>query len=378
MTMTALTGARILADGAWFDDHSVIVKDGRIAAITRDAPAEADVQVLDGGILVPGFIDTQVNGGGGALFNDQPTVAGIRAIATAHRQFGTTAFLPTLISDDLDVVATAIRAVDQAIAAGVPGVIGIHIEGPFLNRGKHGIHDAGKFRVLDDAALALLSSLKHGKTLVTLAPETAPQGAIRALTQNGVIVAAGHSLATYEDIERGVSEGMRGVTHLFNAMSQMEGRAPGLVGAALVRDLIAGLIVDGHHVHPAALRAAYRAKGAAELMLVTDAMPTVGSNSKEFRLGETVITDRSGALRALDGTLAGSTLDMASAVRNAMSMMHVDLAVASQMASATPASLLGLSASHGRIAPGYRADLIHLDNACHVQSTWIGGKQNIT
>lgn len=376
MTKTALTGAKILADGAWFDDHSVIIEDGRIAGIIHDAPADAAVQILDGGMLVPGFIDTQVNGGGGVLFNDQPTVDGIRAIAQAHRQFGTTALLPTLISDDLDVLAAAMRSVDDAIVAGVPGIIGIHIEGPFLNRGKHGIHDADKFRVLDDAAIALLSSLKHGKTLVTLAPETAPQGAIRALTQNGVVVAAGHSLATYEDIERGIAEGLRGVTHLFNAMSQMEGRAPGLVGAAFAHDLIAGLIVDGHHVHPAALRAAYRAKGAAELMLVTDAMPTVGSNSNEFSIGDTVITARDGALRDADGTLAGSTLDMASAVRNAMSMLQVDFAAASQMASATPAALLGLSETHGRIAPGCRADLVHLDDDFHVRSTWINGVQN--
>lgn len=373
MTTTALSGARILVDGQWRNGYVAIIAHGRVVAIENDVPTGATVQRLDGGMLVPGFIDTQVNGGGGVLFNDRPTVDGIAVIAAAHRRFGTTALLPTLISDDLQVVRAAMRAVDDAIVAGVPGVVGIHIEGPFLNRGKHGIHDPARFRTLDDAAITLLSSLRHGKTLVTLAPEVAPAGAIRALVENGVTVSAGHSLATYDDMARGIAEGMRGVTHLFNAMSQMEGRAPGVVGAAMAHDLTAGIIVDGHHVHPASLRAAYRAKGPSALMLVTDAMPTVGSSMGEFRIGDTVITATDGALRGANGTLAGSTLDMASAVRNAISMMSVDVATACQMASQTPAAFLGLSATHGQIAPGYRADLVHLDAACHVRSTWIGG-----
>lgn len=376
MSLIALAGARILADGNWLDDHAVLIDGADIVGVTSSVPDNAITHFLNGGFLAPGFMDTQVNGGGGVLFNDQPTVAGIRAIAQAHRQFGTTALLPTLISDDLEVVAAAICAVDDAILAGVPGIVGIHIEGPFLNRGKHGIHDARKFRVLDDTAIALLSSLKHGKTLVTLAPETAPAGAIRALTENGVIVAAGHSLATYDDMANALSEGLRGVTHLFNAMSQMEGRAPGVVGAALSHPLIAGLIADGHHVHPAAMRAAYRAKGPSELMLVTDSMPIVGTAMVEFRLGDAMITAEDGAIRGRDGTLAGSMLDMAGAVRNAMAMLGIDFSAASQMGSGTPAVLLGLAATHGRIDRGYRADLVHLDDQFLVKATWIGGVQS--
>jgi N-acetylglucosamine-6-phosphate deacetylase len=375
MTLTAISGARILADGGWQDNQAVMTADGMIGAvIPADAiPAEAKVQRLDGGTLVPGFIDTQVNGGGGVLFNDQPTVAGIAAIASAHRRFGTTAMLPTLISDDLNVVAAAIAAVDAAIADGVPGIIGIHVEGPYLNPGKRGIHNAAKFRTLDDEAIALLSSLKHGKTLVTLAPELAPPSAIAALVARGVIVAAGHSLADYDTMRRAMDEGMSGVTHLFNAMSQLEGRAPGVVGAALDSDLYCGLIVDGHHVHPAALRAAYRAKGADQLMLVTDAMPTVGATAQLFRIGGTEVVVQDGALRSADGTLAGSNLDMAAAVRNCVSMMKLDLITACHMASGTPAAFLGITGSCGRIAPGYRADLVHLDDAGHVQATWISG-----
>jgi N-acetylglucosamine-6-phosphate deacetylase len=376
MTFDAIAGARILADGIWLDDHALLLKDGRIAAIVAASaiPTDADIARLSGGMIVPGFIDTQVNGGGGVLFNDQPNVKGIAAIAAAHRRFGTTAMLPTLISDDFDVIAAAIAAVDEAIAAGVPGIIGIHIEGPFLNADKRGIHNAAKFRTLDEQAIALLSSLKNGRTLVTLAPELAPKGAIEALVEAGVIVAAGHTLAKYEDIERGIAEGLSGVTHLFNAMSQLESRAPGMVGAAFGSDLICGIIVDGHHVHPASLRAAYRAKGADGLMLVTDAMPTVGSTEDRFCIGETEIVAEGGMLRSAGGTLAGSSLDMASAMRNCMSMMRVDLSAACHMASQTPASFLGLGADFGRIAPGYRADLVHLNDDLQVQATWITGE----
>ncbi|MFM9851976.1 MAG: N-acetylglucosamine-6-phosphate deacetylase [Sphingomonadaceae bacterium] len=374
--MTALVGASVLAGDAWLTEHAIIVAGGVIKAIvaTADVPSECSVNRLHGGMLIPGFIDTQVNGGGGVLFNDTPTVAVIEAIARAHRAFGTTALLPTLISDDLDVIATAISAVDEAIDAGVPGVIGIHIEGPFLNAGKRGIHDASKFRTLDDGAVALLSSLKHGKTLVTLAPELSPPGAIRALVERGVIVAAGHTLATYEDMVRAVDEGLSGVTHLFNAMTPLDSRAPGVVGAAFDLDLTCGIIVDGHHVHPATLRAAYHVKGAAGLMLVTDAMPTVGSDLAAFTLGNAVITAQDDTLRSADGTLAGSQLDMASAVRNAVSMMQIDLASASEMASVTPAAFLGLSARYGRLAPGLSADIVHLADDCDVRAVWIAGK----
>ncbi len=377
MTGTALVGARIWDGDTWHDGHALVIDHGRVEAVlSADAvPTAMPVHRLDGGVLLPGFVDTQVNGGGGVLFNDEPTVDGIAAIAAAHRQFGTTAVLPTLISDDLGVVAQAIAAVDDAIQAGVPGVAGIHIEGPFLNPGKHGIHDAGKFRSLDADDVALLSSLKYGRTLVTLAPELAPAGAIAALVKAGVVVAAGHTLASYDDMQRAIEEGLSGVTHLFNAMTQMESRAPGVVGASLDSDLVCGIIVDGHHVHPAALRAAYRAKGRSRLMLVTDAMPTVGSAMTRFALGATQVTATEGALRSPDGTLAGSDLDMARALRNCVDMMRVDLGSAAQMASRTPADFIGIGQVCGRIAPGYRADFVHLDDALNLRAVWIAGQK---
>lgn len=375
MTATALIGARILSDTGWRDAHALIHDAGRIVGVLPVAmlPDGAAVERLNGGMLVPGFIDTQVNGGGGQLFNDNPSVATLRAMAAAHRQFGTTAMLPTLISDDLDKVAIAIAAVDAAIDEGVPGIIGIHLEGPFLNAGKRGIHNAAKLRTLDLSAVQLLSSLRRGRTLVTLAPELAPPGLIRALGKTSVVVAAGHSLATYDDMQRARGDGLSAVTHLFNAMTQLEGRAPGVVGAALDSDLVCGIIVDGHHVHAASLRAALRAKGAAQLMLVTDAMALTGTTQVRFMLGAEEIRLTDGALRSADGTLAGSALDMSMAVRGAMAMMKVDLATASQMASGTPAAILGLAGERGRIAPGLAADLVHLDDAMQVRETWIAG-----
>jgi N-acetylglucosamine-6-phosphate deacetylase len=376
MTMKALIGARILSADGWRDRHALLIEAGQIVDIVAegDAPAESVPLVLDGGMLLPGFIDTQVNGGGGVLLNDTPTVEGVAVIANAHRRFGTTAMLPTLISDTMDVVATAIAAVDAAIRAGVPGVVGIHIEGPFLNEGKRGIHDAAKFRTLDVAAIALLSSLKFGKTLVTLAPEYAPAGAIAELVKRGIIVAAGHTLATYDQMLAAEREGLSGVTHLFNAMSQLESRAPGVVGAAMQGDLSCGVIVDGHHVHPATLRAAFRSIGSQRLMLVTDAMPTVGASAESFTLNGQVIVARGGACYAPDGTLAGSDLNMTQALQNAVAMMAVDVATASQMASSTPAAFLGLSGTHGALSAGMRADIVHLSDALKPLSTWIAGE----
>ena len=376
MSAVALCAPRVLTPPGFYEDCCVLIEDGAIAAVMPAADCPQDVERRDlGGTLLPGFIDLQVNGGGAILFNDAPTVEGIAAIARAHRRFGTTGLLPTLISDDLDVVARAIAAVDEAIERGVPGILGIHIEGPFLNAAKKGIHDDAKFRTLDDAAIDLLSSLRRGRTLVTLAPELAPPGAIHALVDRGVVVAAGHSAATYEEVRAGIEEGLSGFTHLFNAMTQLGSREPGAVGAALEsRESWCGLIVDGHHVHPAALRVALAAKGPDRLALVTDAMPTVGSHRKEFSLGGQRIVAEDGRCAAPDGTLAGSDLDMAQAVRNAQRLLGIDLATAARMASSVPAAAIGMAGRHGSIRPGLQADLVLLDTDGQVLETWIAGQ----
>ena len=372
----ALVNGQVLT-GGHFEAVTVLIEADRIVAVGGAADAaHASTRVdLDGGFLLPGFVDTQVNGGGGLLFNDAPTLETIATIGAAHRRYGTTGFLPTLISDDLQTVAQAIDAVDQAIEAGVPGVLGIHIEGPFLSERRKGVHDASKFRTLDEAALKLLTSARRGRTLVTLAPETTTPELIGRLAAAGVTVAAGHTNATYERLIEALGAGVTGFTHLFNAMSPLASREPGAVGAALDhQDSWCGVIIDGRHIHPAALRIAFRAKRHDRFMLVTDAMPSVGMIDKSFTIQGRPIRVVDGVCVDENGTLAGSDLDMASAVRNAVELTGLDLADAAAMASTNPAAFLGLGDELGRIAPGYRADLTLLDSGLRAQRTWIAGQ----
>ena len=377
MTPAALINARLMSGGGEdAGSRAVLIADGRIAALVppTEIPAAAERIDLEGRRLAAGFIDTQVNGGGGVLFNDQPTVEGIAAIGRAHRRFGTTGFLPTLITDDFAVIRRAVAAVDAAIAAGVPGVLGIHIEGPFLNPARKGAHDAAKMRALDAEGFEILTALKHGRTLVTLAPETVPPETIRRLAEAGVIVAAGHTDASYGAARRGFEVGVAGVTHLFNAMSPLTSRAPGMVGAALENQTAwCGIIVDGRHVDPAVLKLALRCRPHDRFMLVTDAMPCVGDTADTFILQGRTIHVRDGACYDDEGVLAGSNLDMARAVANAHRSLDLPLGKALAMASAAPAAFLGLSAERGSLAPGQAADLVALNEDLTVWATWIGG-----
>ncbi|MEG3089200.1 N-acetylglucosamine-6-phosphate deacetylase [Sphingomonas sp. PB4P5] len=370
----ALFNARTLIDDTLVDGRAVIIERGTIVAVVPDTdiPADAERHDLNGDILAPGFIDSQVNGGGGVLFNDAPTVETIATIGAAHRRYGTTGFLPTLISDDLATVRAGVAAVDAAIAAGVPGVLGIHIEGPFLNVDRKGIHDPDKIITLDDVGFAAITGLRHGVTLVTLAPERTTPAMVARLTQSGVIVAAGHTDGSYDEIGAALAAGMSGFTHLFNAMSPLTSREPGAVGAALDARAWCGLIVDGRHVHPATLRIAAMANPD-RLMLVTDAMPSVGQVDKSFMLQGHYVQVIDGVCINDDGTLAGSDLDMAAAVRNAQSMMGVTQATALTMACRNPARFLGLDRQIGWIAAGFRADLVVLTEDGHVRSSWIEG-----
>jgi N-acetylglucosamine-6-phosphate deacetylase len=375
----AFVNGRILTPGGFTDGHALIVAGTQIAAIARSAepvPGDAAVVDLHGRMLLPGFIDTQVNGGGGVLFNDSPTVEGIRAIGAAHGRFGTTGFLPTLISDDLDVLATAIRAVDEAIVAGVPGVLGIHIEGPFISEARKGVHDASLFRELDHDMVGLLSSLRHGVTLMTVAPEVTSSAVLARLAAAGVVLAAGHTNATYAEIELARRHGLRGFTHLFNAMSQLTPREPGAVGAALSDpEAYCGMIVDGKHVDPRVLQIALSAKRHDRFMLITDAMSPVGTSERTFRLQGRTIRVEDGYCIDENGTLAGTSLDMARAVRNAIALLGLQAEEAVRMASEHPADFLGLGGRHGRLAVGCNADLVIANDDLTVAETWIAGKR---
>jgi N-acetylglucosamine-6-phosphate deacetylase len=376
----ALINGRVLRADRFVRGQCVLIEHGRILAVAPPDDARcraAERYDLGGGLLLPGFIDLQVNGGGGVLFNDAPSVESIRAIGAAHRRFGTTAFLPTLISADLDIVARAITAVRGAIAAGVPGVLGIHIEGPFLNAARKGVHDPAKLRELDPSALGLLTSLRDGQTLVTLAPEMTTPQLIQRLVAAGVVVSAGHTNATYAEIHAALAHGLSGFTHLFNAMSQLTGREPGAVGAALDdQSSWCGIIVDGEHTDPVVLRIALRCKPHDRFLLVTDAMPSVGTNQSSFELQGRRIIVRGQTCVDEDGRLAGSNLDMASCVRNAVAMLGVPLPEAVRMASQIPAEFLGVASQYGRIATGQRANLVLTDDALNVRESWIDGRSS--
>ncbi|TPG42844.1 N-acetylglucosamine-6-phosphate deacetylase [Sphingomonas koreensis] len=372
MTLQIANGHIVTADGV-LDRAEIAIDRGLIASIAPVTSGRVDWD-LDGGWLLPGFIDSQVNGGGGVLFNDDLSVGGIATIAGAHARFGTTALLPTLISDEAAAIAAALDAVDAAIAAETPGVVGVHIEGPFINIARRGIHEARRIRPLDDAMMALLTRPRAGKVMLTLAPELCDPGDIRTLTRHGVIVSAGHSDASYEQARAAIESGVTGFTHLFNAMSPLQHRAPGMVGAALdCPGTWCGLIVDNAHVHPAAVRIAIAAKGHSGIMLVTDAMSSVGTSDEEFTLQGKRILVRDGICTDADGTLAGSALDMATALRNTVAATGLSPVEVAPMAATTTAAFLGLSSSHGALAPGKRADWVWLDAALQPRETWIGG-----
>ena len=374
----ALCNARILSGDDLIEGQCVLVDAGRIVDVVPCSDVrcrDAERIELGGHLLLPGFIDVQVNGGAGVLFNDEPSVDVIRTIGTAHRRYGTTGFLPTLISADLDVVARAIAAVQAALQAGVPGVLGIHIEGPFLSVERKGVHDPAKLRELDASAIGLLTSLRGGRTLLTLAPEMTTPELIQTLVRAGIVVSAGHSNASYAQVSESLRHGLSGFTHLFNAMSQLTGREPGVVGAALDDpDSWCGIIVDGQHTDPVVLRLALRCKRHERFMLVTDAMPSVGTDWASFDLQGRHITVVGNVCVDEDGRLAGSNIDMASCVRNAMRLLGLPLAEAVRMASLYPAEFLGLGHELGRIAPGYRANMVLATQDLQVLGSWIDGE----
>ena len=376
--MIVLTGARIFDGERFLDDRAVVVEGARIAAIVPHSERpDGAVRDLGGGLLAPGYVDVQVNGGGGVLFNQDPTPEGIARIAAAHRKHGTIGLLPTLVTDAPQVMAAAIAATGEARRL-TPAALGIHLEGPFLDPRRKGAHELSYIRDLGRDDIATIAKADCGAVMLTLAPNRVGTESIAELARHGVLVSLGHSDASYEEGRRAVEAGARAFTHLFNAMSAPTGREPGMVGAALDLDeAFVGLIADGHHVHEANLRIALAAKRRDRFMLITDAMPPAAGGPDHFDLQGRRVTSVDGCLRLDDGTLAGSVLTMDEAVRYAVNVVRLPLADALAMASRVPATFLRRDTELGRIAPGHLASLVHLDDELRVLETWIEGCPSI-
>lgn len=360
-----------LFDGEqWHQHMRVTASAGVITQIEACAPADCTDLTL-----VPGFIDVQVNGGGGALFNTAPTIDSLRTMLKAHAGFGTTAMLPTVITDSVDTMQLCADAIAAAIATNEPGIIGIHFEGPHLSVPKRGVHPTEHIRGLSAEELALYGRTDLGIKLVTVAPENVSAEQIRQLVALNVIVCLGHSNADGAMVEAALAAGATGFTHLYNAMSPLTSREPGMVGVALAdRNSWCGIIFDGHHVHPTAAKLALAAKPRGKMLIVTDAMSPVGTTDTEFPFFSGKVTRDGNKLTNDAGSLAGSVLDMAGAVQYAVTELGVEQGEALRMASLYPAEFLGIAGPFGRIKPGSRADLVLLDPQGVVQHCVIAGQ----
>jgi len=377
-----LVGGRVFTGDVMLEGRGVLVTDGRVEALPpADAvPEGADlVRLPEGAIVAPGFLDLQVNGAGGVLFNDAPDARTAERIAAAVRPFGVTGVLPTLITDERGALKRAVAAAEEAATGS--GVLGVHLEGPFISVERKGVHDAAHIRAPEEEDIVLVTSLARRldamgrRVVLTLAPEVVDDATIARFVGAGVVVSIGHTAAGFERVEEALALGVRGFTHLSNAMPPILNRAPGPVAAALAsRDAWCGLIADGFHVHPGLMRVMVGAKAPGKLFLVTDAMPPVGTDARTFDLRGTTIHRRDGRLVTEDGTLAGADIDMAGAVRNAVRLLDLPLTEALRAASAHPAAFLGLENRLGRIAPGRVADFAVIDDKANVLETWAAGE----
>lgn len=377
--MTAISGARIFDGQSWHDSAALLLDGGRVTGIVPVASVASshDHERLDGGMIVPGFIDLQVNGGGGALLNEAPTLEGIRTICAAHVPFGTTALLPTLITDTQAITEKAIAAGTEAGAARVPGFLGLHLEGPHLSVARKGAHDPALIRPVDAADIARFFAARASlpNLLLTFAAETVPPQQIAEIARSGAVISIGHSDASLPQVDAAIDAGASMATHLFNAMSQLGNREPGVVGAVLHNGAaFAGLIADGIHVAPATIAIALRAKtGPGKIFLVTDAMALTGTDAQSFTLNGRLITRERGALRLADGTLAGADLTMIDAVNYMHRTIGLDFDEAVRMASLYPAQAMRIEATHGHLGTGAMANFVHLSAGHAVRGTWIDG-----
>jgi len=370
-----LCGAQVFDGVRLLSGQVVVVEGGRIVAVRPDDLAlPGDRVTLDGGIVAPGLIDLQVNGGAGEMVGAATDLAALRRLCAAHIGLGSAGILPTLITDTAEVTAQVLAAGIAAARAGVPGFLGLHLEGPHMDRARCGAHDPGLIRAMnaDDLAMLCAAAAQLPALMVTLAPEAVSLQQIATLAQAGVVVSLGHSDCSYATARAAMAAGARCVTHLFNAMSPLGSREPGLVGAALDSDCVAGVIADGIHVGPATLRIACAAKPSG-MFLVSDCMAFAGSDLTRIVLNGRVVRRESGRLTLTDGTLAGADLTLPQAVRVMVREVGLPPEVALAMATSVPAGVIGAAQTHGHLAVGRSADVIHLDADWRVGAVWHAG-----
>jgi N-acetylglucosamine-6-phosphate deacetylase len=380
MARRILRGARVVGSDEVWDPGHVVVEDDRISQVgPGPGPDDGEVRDLGGRWLIPGLVDVHVHGGAGGDFTSPDPEEHAEAVLF-HARNGTTSLLATTVTASPDALLDAVEGLAGSIAAPAPGarIMGIHLEGPFISEAKCGAQNPKWIREPDVAELErLIDASNDTIRMITLAPERpGAAGLITRAVERGIVAAAGHSDATYDQLVESVNWGVRHCIHTYNAMRGLHHRDPGLVGGVLdVDDLTCEVITDGHHVHPAAARLLYRVKGPDRLVLITDAIAAAGLPDGTYELGDQAVDVDGGRAHLHDDAdaLAGSTLTMGTALRNAVAWFGVELPEAVQMASTTPARVLGLGHEIGAIAEGHAADFVVLGDDLHVEATMVLG-----
>ena len=373
----AITGSKLFNGIDFIEHKALLIDDQHIAGIVNEdtIPTDFSVQKLDGGILCPGFIDLQVNGGGGKLFNNSPDKESLNTIISAHQYFGTTSIMPTVISDSLNILQKCTDTISNEIDNN-HSLLGIHIEGPFFNVKYRGVHQKQYINTINASYLNLFETLDKFPVMLTLAPECISIKQLKHLKSLGFKILAGHTDANYDQLEEAVKYGLDGFTHLFNAMGQISAREPGVVGSAFDFDeTSASIIVDLHHVHPSLINLSFKQKPKGKLFFVSDSMATINHGEPSFELYDEVVSESNGRIINSEGKLAGSSITQIDAIKNAYQKCSIPLESAISMATLYPAEYLGVSDYIGQLKKGYRADLAHFDSNFHVQNVWLAGKQ---
>ena len=373
----AITGSKLFNGIDFIEHKALLIDDQHIAGIVNEDAIPTDFQVkkLEGGILSPGFIDLQVNGGGGKLFNNSPDKESLNTIISAHQYFGTTSIMPTVISDSLNILQKCTDTISNEINNN-HSLLGIHIEGPFFNVKYRGVHQKQYINTINTSYLNLFETLNKFPVMLTLAPECISIKQLKHLKSLGFKILAGHTDANYDQLEEAVKYGLDGFTHLFNAMGQISAREPGVVGSAFDFDeTSASIIVDLHHVHPSLINLSFKQKPKGKLFFVSDSMATINHGEPSFELYDEVVSESNGRIINSEGKLAGSSITQIDAIKNAYQKCSIPLESAISMATLYPAEYLGVSDYIGQLKKGYRADLAHFDSNFHVQNVWLAGKQ---